>query len=311
MVEHLHKVSLIISTKNRPKDLSALIESLVETKDNYYELLVIDSSTNNVVLNKNKFNTQRVGGKHIMFKTQGLSKARNHGLIESKGDIVVFIDDDFIVRKGWINNILPNFDDPKVACVTGRMVSFRGDETSQLYESSISFDRGSKKRIFSQKEIRITYLLLTIKKIGQKRLLDATPVPWAIGFGFMAHRKQFLKTIGGFDINLGIGTVCEGGEDVDVYYRLLTAGYKIVYEPTALVFHNHRKDFDNIFRTAYRAGSANKAFLSKYLASDNYLRCVYLSYFFWTFFSMLKAALKSEYQLKKMIKTELSGFLNL
>ncbi|MEM2569786.1 MAG: glycosyltransferase [Candidatus Bathyarchaeia archaeon] len=304
----MQRISVIIPTKDRPGKLEILLRSIEEAGDNYYELLVVDSSTKESNLNMNYLNTIKHGGKHIVFNEKGLSKARNKGIKESKGDILVFSDDDFIVKRGWINNLIPNFDDPEVFCVTGRMISYRNDETSRLYERAMSFDRGAKKRIFSEDDLKIINLFQTITKIGQKRLYEKTPVPWAVGYGFCAFRKQVFWKIGFFDENLGRGTRNAGGEDIDIFYRILKAGYKIVYEPSAIVFHDHRENLEQIFKDAYQGGISIRSFIAKY-PKDLYLRFIFLGYVFLTFFSGIKAALESDFMLKRMIKMELRGFL--
>lgn len=305
----LKSISIIIPTKDRPNKLKNLLRSIIDSGDSYYELLIIDSSINKNNLTMNQLNTIRIGGKHILFNKKGLSKARNKGINESKGDIVIFADDDFIVRKGWINNMVLNFSDPQVACVTGRMMPYRDDDTSNLYEKAMSFDRGHKKRIFSKNNLRILNLFLAITKIGQKRLHDKTPVPWAVGYGFCAFRRQVFQNVGFFDENLGRGTKAVGGDDIDMFYRILKSGLNIVYEPKATILHDHRKNLGQIFIDARQAGISMRSFISKYYAKDNYLRCIFFGYFFLSFFSSLNATLKSDDSLRKMIKTELIGFL--
>lgn len=305
----LESVSIIIPTKDRPSELENLLRSILKAGDSYDELLVIDSSVNENNLNLNELNTMRVGGKHVPFNEKGLSKARNEGIKESIGDIIVFADDDFVVGKHWISRIIPNFDDPKVSCVTGRMISYREDDASNLYEKAMSFDRGLKRRVFSKNDLRIINLLLTITKIGQKRLHEKTPVPWAVGYGFCAFRRQIFRDVGYFDETLGRGTSSVGGDDIDMFYRILKAGHRIVYEPSAIVFHDHRRDLKHVFEDALKAGISMKSFIAKYWAEDLYLRSVFFGYFFLSFFSAVIVTLKSEVALRKMIKMELGGFL--
>ena len=59
----------------------------------------------------------------------------------------------------------------------------------------------------------------------------------------MAFRRDVLKQIGGFDCALGAGTVTCGGEDTAALSTVLLAGGTIVYQPTAIVHHYHRKDY--------------------------------------------------------------------
>jgi GT2 family glycosyltransferase len=59
----------------------------------------------------------------------------------------------------------------------------------------------------------------------------------------MAFRRDVLKQIGGFDCALGAGTITCGGEDTAALSTVLLTGGTIVYQPTAIVHHYHRKDY--------------------------------------------------------------------
>jgi len=52
-----------------------------------------------------------------------------------------------------------------------------------------------------------------------------------------ALRRDAALALGGFDVLLGTGTAARGGEDLDLFIRLLLAGHAIAYEPAALVWH--------------------------------------------------------------------------
>jgi GT2 family glycosyltransferase len=59
----------------------------------------------------------------------------------------------------------------------------------------------------------------------------------------MAYRRSLFERIGGFDPALGAGTVTNGGDDLEMFFRVLKEGYTLVYEPSALVRHRHRRDY--------------------------------------------------------------------
>jgi hypothetical protein len=58
----------------------------------------------------------------------------------------------------------------------------------------------------------------------------------------MAFRREVFDQLGGFDPALGTGARARGGEDLDMFLRVLRAGHTLVYEPAALVRHRHRQD---------------------------------------------------------------------
>ena len=45
--------------------------------------------------------------------------------------------------------------------------------------------------------------------------------------------------LGGFDDGLGVGSPAGGGEDLDIFLRVITARYRLVYEPAAFIWHRH------------------------------------------------------------------------
>jgi GT2 family glycosyltransferase len=64
----------------------------------------------------------------------------------------------------------------------------------------------------------------------------------------MAFRREALVSIGGFDVALGAGTPALGGGDTLALTLVLLAGYRIAYEPAALMRHHHRRDMDSLRR---------------------------------------------------------------
>ena len=73
----------------------------------------------------------------------------------------------------------------------------------------------------------------------------AVPV-WKIGAGAnMAFRRQVFEYIGLFDERLGAGASgCS--EDSEVWYRILAKGWSCRYEPTAVVYHHHRRELKRL-----------------------------------------------------------------
>ena len=106
------KVSIIIPTRNNAKTILKTIESIyssnnINKKD--FEIIVIDdfSLDGSYDLIKNKFPTVNI----IRLKKQrGAAKARNNGVEEAKGDILIFIDGDAWFNKSTINTLIENVD---------------------------------------------------------------------------------------------------------------------------------------------------------------------------------------------------------
>jgi GT2 family glycosyltransferase len=71
--------------------------------------------------------------------------------------------------------------------------------------------------------------------------------------------------LGGFDEALGAGTLTRGGEDLDIFVRVLRSGRAVRYVPNAIVWHHHRSDDDALVRQMYGYGTGLSAYLSKLL----------------------------------------------
>jgi GT2 family glycosyltransferase len=157
----------------------------------------------------------------------GLSSARNAGLWAAEGEVVAFTDDDVIVDRGWVGWIARAFaSEPDAACVTGLIVPSDLDNEAQvLMEQFAGFGKGFERRVHRLSE-------------------PSSPLfPFAAGeFGSgacTALRRDVGRALGGFDPALGAGTVSRGGEDLDLFVRVLLAGHAIVYEPAAMLAHRH------------------------------------------------------------------------
>ncbi len=62
----------------------------------------------------------------------------------------------------------------------------------------------------------------------------------------MAFRTSVLRSLGGFDHALGVGTSTCGGEDLAMLLELLMSGRLLGYEPAAIVHHTHRRTLEDL-----------------------------------------------------------------
>jgi cellulose synthase/poly-beta-1,6-N-acetylglucosamine synthase-like glycosyltransferase len=158
-------------------------------------------------------------------------------LKEARGDIVAFIDEDAVPDDGWLTALLRNFEDPMVAVVTGITLPWELETPAQQwFEKTNSFGRGFERRSFEAQH-------MSILGAGQ------------VGAGVnMALRKSALGEIGTFDEALDGGTPTLSGGDQEFFYRVLAHGYRIVYEPGAVVRHRHRREWEELRRTLFGYG---------------------------------------------------------
>jgi GT2 family glycosyltransferase len=77
--------------------------------------------------------------------------------------------------------------------------------------------------------------------------------------------------VGGFDSRLGPGTRYPAAEDNDFAFRLLEAGYSIIYDPSSIVYHRVWRSQEQSLRLSWNYGCGQGAFYAKYFSlKDTY-----------------------------------------
>lgn len=80
----------------------------------------------------------------------------------------------------------------------------------------------------------------------------------------MQHGEGIVfEAVGGYDVRLGAGTTTRGGEDLDVYLSCIQEGHQLVYEPAAIVRHQHRRDLGLLRHQVFGYGVGLGAVLTK------------------------------------------------
>jgi cellulose synthase/poly-beta-1,6-N-acetylglucosamine synthase-like glycosyltransferase len=166
---------------------------------------------------------------------KGLSAARNAALSIASGDIVAFADDDVVVHQDWIARIHRCFGDPKVMVATGLILPGELETPAQMiFEQDFQFfHQGYRARYFD------TQYFAALQNKGVQ--------VWSIGAGAnMAIRRELAVRGYLFDTRLGPGVFGGCGEDSEFWYRVLADGWSCVYEPSAFVYHFHRRELSGL-----------------------------------------------------------------
>jgi len=219
------QVSVVVCTRDRPERLRRCLASLARLDPAPREIVVVDNApqsdaTRRVV-------EQAPGVRYVLEPEPGLSHARNAGVRNSTGEIIAFTDDDVETHLHWAGRIQQGFAHLQVAATTGLVLVAELEQPSQLiFERHWSFNRGYCTIDFDQDYFE-----------GHRGI--GAPV-WEIGAGAnMAFRRRVLEEVGPFEPLLGPGTSgC--GDDSEMWYRILAAGFDCRYDPAAVVFHYHR-----------------------------------------------------------------------
>jgi glycosyltransferase involved in cell wall biosynthesis len=118
------RITIIVPTYNRSYFLRPLFASLLKQTlaPSAYEVLIVDnnSTDDTRAVTFELMQQAQFSGTYIFEPHQGLHNARNRGILEARGDIVVFADEDIITSEAWLENILSSFDqNPRVGIVGG------------------------------------------------------------------------------------------------------------------------------------------------------------------------------------------------
>jgi GT2 family glycosyltransferase len=185
----------------------------------------------------------------------GLSRARNHGISAAQFDLLAFTDDDVIVDPAWPAALAAAFaSDPDAACVTGLVAARSLDAPAERYfDSRYSWGEAFQPRRHDLAEHR-----------DHSRLYPFTAGIFGVGANF-AIRRDVVARLGGFDPILGAGAPCRGGEDLDMFVRIILAGARICYTPAALAWHRHRISSQALARQVFSYGWGLGAYLAKRL----------------------------------------------
>lgn len=216
----IKSVSVVIPAYNSEKTISQAIKAVLgQDFDGTIELIVVDdgSSDKTAEIVQSFPNVQSINQEN-----QGPASARNLGAQKANGEIVFFTDSDCVPHVSWISTMLAHFSDPSIAAVRG---SYGIANPESLLARCV------------HEEI-----------LYRHRFLPRYPK--VFGSYNVGIRKRVIDEIGGFNT----GYRHASGEDNDLSYRILSAGYKILFEPKALVDHYHPTSLKKYLKEQYRHG---------------------------------------------------------
>jgi GT2 family glycosyltransferase len=251
-------VSVVVCTRDRAAQLVACLDRLARLTYPRLEIVVVDNaptddSTRDVVAAVTDRDSRF---RYVREPRPGLSRARNAGLAAATGRYLAYTDDDVAVDPGWIQGLLRGFGRaPGVGCVTGLVATADIAGAAEEY-----FDARA-----ASWSTRCEPLLFALDGPGNEDpLFPYSPGVFGTGAN-LAFDRELLVGLGAFDEALGAGTRTRGGEDLDIFVRVLRAGRAIAYEPAALVWHHHRADREALLGQMYGYGTGLSAFLTKCL----------------------------------------------
>jgi O-antigen biosynthesis protein len=228
-------ISVVVCTRDRPQQLENCIAGLSRQRYPHFEVIVVDNAPTGDLVRK--IVTELGPGpqyRYLVEPRPGLSWARNTGVAVARGEIIAFLDDDDEADPYWLTAIARGFGrDERVGCVTGSVLPARLDTPAQdLFEQIGGHLKGR------------GFRPLRFLPSGPQSPLFPLP-PFGVGAN-MAFRRSALAAIRGFDVAMGAGTPTAACEDTLAMTLVLLEGYEIAYEPSAVMWHHHRRDTDGL-----------------------------------------------------------------
>jgi len=247
-------ITVVVCTRDRTDQLRGALMTILALDYPSFDVVVVDNAPathDTEELVRREFRDQRV--RLVTEPVPGLSHARNTGLRHATGDVVAFTDDDVVVDRSWLREIAAGFEAvPGAACVTGLVPAGELRTPAQGYfDSKVSWSRSLVPQVYSL--------------ANPPAALPKFPFsPGAFGTGAnFALRRQAALRLGGFDPALGVGTPTGGGEDIDMFTRVILEGHALVVQPAAIVWHRHRDGLEDLRVQARGYGNGLGAWMTK------------------------------------------------
>jgi glycosyltransferase involved in cell wall biosynthesis len=259
--DELPPISVVICTRDRAQLLARCLRSLQRLDYPRFEVVVVDNGSKDPEVRRV---IDASGFRYAVEPRPGLDWARNRGVAESRHGIISYIDDDALAAPGWLRGVARGFRDPDAMMVTGLIMPAELEtEAQRLFEWYGGMSKGLGRRKFPGAEMSDAAKLAAHQ--------------YGVGAN-LSFRRETFERVGLFDTALDVGTPSFGAGDVDMIHRVLAAGMTIVYEPSAMMRHRHRRDVPGLRRQIYSNGRAYGVYLLKALRDRTVPRAATVRY---------------------------------
>jgi glycosyltransferase involved in cell wall biosynthesis len=216
--------SVILCTYNRASQLSRALEGLSHLDVPAgldWELLVVDNSSTDDTraIVEQVAAEARLPCRYMFEPQQGKSFALNTGIAQARGQVLAFTDDDVTFDRGWLRALLAAFDGPDCAGAGGRIVPVWPSPPPRWYSETGPY---------------------RLRAAVVRYQFGDTPGPVSLPpYGAnMAYRREMFERYGVFRTDIGPqGRLVMPGEDSEFGLRVLAGGERVMYVPSAIVYH--------------------------------------------------------------------------
>lgn len=206
--------------KNLP-EVIRIFEAYTRAQNEQAEIIIVDDGS---IDDSREVLGEMLVGKidrlhvHILFnqKNFGFSTTVNKGVVKATGEIVILLNTDVVPEKDFLMPLLAHFSDEKVFAVGCMDQSIEQGKVVLRGRGIGRWEQG-----------------LLVHSAGD---LDKKTTLWVSG-GSGAFRRAIWEKLGGLAEILNPFY----GEDIDLGYRALKSGYKLVFEKESVVRHTHEE----------------------------------------------------------------------
>jgi glucosyl-dolichyl phosphate glucuronosyltransferase len=154
----------------------------------------------------------------LLEKNRGVSQARNAGIKAARGDIIVFMDDDAVAAKDWLEKIVATYESCEALSVGGKILPAWLGKKPDYFPDELYWLVG------------VTHAGLAEDKICEVRNTYGPN---------MSFRKEVFDKAGVFSSGFGFsGSSCIQAEEPELALRMRKhCGKGVIYNPEAIVYH--------------------------------------------------------------------------
>ncbi len=214
-----YKVSIVIPVYNSESTLNECLSAcLSQDYNSEYEVIAVDDGS----IDLSAYIIKHYPVKYIYQKNNGPATARNTGWENAGGEIICFTDSDCVPQSDWLSKITSDFSNDGIAGVGG---TYAIANPSNLLANLVQ------------------------EEITQRHISMPVEVNFLGSFN-VAYRRHVLEEVHGFDVNFRIAS----GEDNDLAYKIISKGYKLIFDINVVVAHYHPEKFFNYLKTQLKHG---------------------------------------------------------
>lgn len=237
------EISIVLPVLNREKVIGRCLKSLMELDYPSYEIIVVDNGSTD--------RTREIASTFpvdlITESRKGPYAARNTGIQHANGEMICFIDSDCLAHKDWLRKLIRNFTDESVAGVGGQLQTYEPETSVEQFEDYAG--------------ILVYNLPQGIVQRDTNKFLSG-----AVYTSNVMFRKKTLLEASGFDSDF------MSGGDYHLCWKLQHMGYKLLFDPEAVVKHIHRSTVKGLIKQFFKYGIEQPRLLKKQPNHFSYMK---------------------------------------